>query len=132
MSSIAGSKGLVAEEVGGDRVPWSTGRYCEKPDSGPSSDRICVGKSLILRTARVQIPYAVEQGNKSDEQGDKIEDQGIKSTEHGKARQVRSVRLRRPSGVRSVAVGARFRHHPCDSGSRLGRDSIPEGCDSGP
>jgi len=33
----------------------------------------------------VQIPDAVEQGNKSDEQGDKIEDQGIKSAEHGKA-----------------------------------------------
>ena len=33
----------------------------------------------------MQIPDAVEQGNKSDEQGDKIEDQGIKSAEHGKA-----------------------------------------------
>jgi len=33
----------------------------------------------------VEIPDAVEQGNKSDEQGDKIEDQGIKSAEHGKA-----------------------------------------------
>jgi hypothetical protein len=35
----------------------------------------------------VQIPYAAEQGNKSNEQGDKIDDQGIKSAEHGKARQ---------------------------------------------
>ena len=33
----------------------------------------------------MEIPDAVEQGNKSDEQGDKIEDQGIKSAEHGKA-----------------------------------------------
>ena len=33
----------------------------------------------------MQIPDAIEQGNKSDEQGDKIEDQGIKSAEHGKA-----------------------------------------------
>jgi len=99
MSSIAGSKGLVAEEVGGDRVPWSTGRYCEKPDSGPSSDRVCVGKSLILRDARVQIPYATEQGNKSDEQGDKIDNQGIKSAEHGTAHQVSSGRLRGPAGA---------------------------------
>jgi len=100
MSSIAGSKGLVAEEVGGDRVPWSTGRYCEKPDSGPSSDRVCVGKSLILRDARVQIPYATEQGNKSDDQGDKIDDQGIKSGEHGTAHQVSSGRLRGRPGAR--------------------------------
>ena len=50
-------------------------------------DRICAGKSLRLRDIRVQIPYAAEQGNKSDEQGDKIDDQGIKSTEHGTARQ---------------------------------------------
>src|SRR6516165_9367909 len=87
MSSIAESKGLVAEQVGRDRVPWSTGRYCEKRESGPFMDRICAGKSLRLRDIRVQIPYAAEQGNKSDEQGDKIDDQGIKSTEHGTARQ---------------------------------------------
>jgi hypothetical protein len=53
-------------------------------------DRIYAGKSLRLRDIRVQIPYAAEQGNKSDEQGDKIDDQGIKSTEHGTARQTRS------------------------------------------
>src|SRR5271163_5229708 len=58
------------------------------------------GKSLILRDTRVQIPYAAEQGNKSDEQGDKIDDQGIKSAEHGKARQVSSGRRRRPAGAR--------------------------------
>ena len=98
MSSIAESKGLVAEQVGRDRLPWSTGRYCEKPDPGPPSDRTCAGKSLILRDAREQIPYATEQGNKSDEQGDKIDDQGIKSAEHGKARQVSSGRLWRRAG----------------------------------
>jgi hypothetical protein len=42
-------------------------------------------KILILQNAKVQIPCAAEQGNKSDEQGDKIDDQGIKSAEHGKA-----------------------------------------------
>src|SRR6516165_11563579 len=99
MSSIAESKGVVAEQVGRDRVPWSTERYCEKPDPGPPSDRTCAGKSLILRDARVQIPYATEQGNKSDEQGDKIDDQGIKSGEHGTAHQVSSGRLRGPAGA---------------------------------
>jgi hypothetical protein len=103
MSSIAGSKGLVTEEIGRDRVPWSTGRYCEKPDSGPSSDRTCAGKSLILQDTRVQIPYAAEQGNKSDDQGDKIDDQGIKSAEHGTARQVSSGRLWRPAGAPAPA-----------------------------
>jgi hypothetical protein len=52
-----------------------------------SGDPTCAGKVLILQNAGVQIPYAAEQGNKSDEQGDKIDDQGIKSVEHGKARQ---------------------------------------------
>ena len=99
MSSIAEPKRLVAEQVGRDRVPWSTGRYCEKPDPGPPSDRTCAGKPLILRDARVQIPYATEQGNKSDEQGDKIDDQGTKSGEHGTAHQVSSGRLRGPAGA---------------------------------
>src|SRR6516165_11654582 len=109
MSSIAESKGVVAEQVGRDRVPWSTGRYCEKPDPGPPSDRTCAGKTLILRDARVQIPYATEQGNKSNEQGDKIDDQGIKSGEHGTAHRVRKGRLRRPATVRSAVVGASLR-----------------------
>jgi hypothetical protein len=103
MSSIAEPKRLVAEQVGRDRVPWSTGRYCEKPDPGPPSDRTCAGKSLILRDARVQIPYATEQGNKSDEQGDKIDNQGIKSAEHGTARQVSSGRRWRPVGTPAPA-----------------------------
>jgi hypothetical protein len=52
-----------------------------------------------LQNARVQIPYAAEQGNKSDEQGDKIDDQGIKSAEDGKARQGSAGRCgRRPLG----------------------------------
>ena len=87
-----GLNGLVAEQVWGDRVPWSTERYCEKPDSGPSGDLICVGKSLILRDLRGQIPYGAEQGNKPGEQGDKIYNQRIKSAKHGKAPQVRSGR----------------------------------------
>jgi hypothetical protein len=81
---------------GRDRVPWSTGRYREKPDSAPSNNRICAVKSLILRDVRAQIPYAAEQRNQSDEQGDKTDDQGIKSAEHGKAPVVSSGRLRRP------------------------------------
>ena len=76
-----------------DRFPWSTGRYREKPDSAPSNNRICAGKSLISRDVRAQIPYAAEQRNQSDEQGDKTDDQGIKSAEHGKAPQVRTGRL---------------------------------------
>jgi hypothetical protein len=38
---------------------------------------------LISRNSRAQIPYAAEQGNKSDEQGDKVNDQEIKSAELG-------------------------------------------------
>jgi hypothetical protein len=104
-----------------DRVPWSTGIYSEKPDSGPSGDLTCAGKALILRDIRVQIPYAAEHGNKSDEQGDKIADQGIKSAEHGTARQTRSGRLRWSARVRSAAVGASLRPQssPRDSGIRL-------------
>ena len=65
------------------------GTILRKTRFGPSSDRSFARKSLISRDAREQIPYATEQGNKSDEQGDKIDDQGIKSAEHGKASQVR-------------------------------------------
>jgi|GEM_PF-6545000 len=104
-------KGLVAEEIGRDRVPWSTGRYCENPDSGPSNDRLCAGKSLILRDVREQIRYAIEQGNKSDEQGDKIDDQGIKSAEHGKG----------PTGrIRTAAAAEHSRLSPFGSRRRLG------------
>ena len=124
MSSIAESKGLLAEQVGRDRVPWSTGRYCEKPDPGPPSDRTCAGKSLILRDAREQIPYATEQGNKSDEQGDKIDDQGIKSAEHGKARQVSSGRRWQPVGAPDYDL--RRAAFSCQDTRPVSSDPVPE------
>jgi len=80
----SGAAPLVAEQAGRDRGPWSTAKYCEKPDSRavwrPDLNR----KVLILRNARVQIPYPAEQANKSAKQGDKTDDQGIKSADHRK------------------------------------------------
>src|SRR5271166_1075335 len=43
-------------DAGRVRVPWSTGTYCEKADSGPSSDRQPASKCLIFRHSRKQIP----------------------------------------------------------------------------
>src|ERR1700756_4896699 len=63
-------------------LPWSTGIYTEKRDSGPSSDRSRAGKLLIVRELRGKIPQPAEQGNKSKEQGDEIDDQEIKLPEH--------------------------------------------------
>jgi hypothetical protein len=126
--------GLVAEQVGRDRVPWSTERYCEKPDSGLLGDLICVGKSLILGDLRGQIPYAAKQGNKPGEEGDKIDDQRIKSAEHGKAPQVRSGRL--VAGWGSLGCGrSAFSISAITLATGevgFGRDSILEESDSDP
>jgi len=65
-------KGLVVSRPGSGSLVDR--KYCEQPDSRWSGDPTCVGKLLILQNTRVQIPYAAEQGNKSDEQGDKIDD----------------------------------------------------------
>ena len=69
------------------------GKILRKTRFRAVGDLICVGKSLILRDLRGQIPYGAEQGNKPGEQRDKIRDQRIKSAEHGKTPQVRSGRL---------------------------------------
>jgi hypothetical protein len=61
-------------------------------------------QDIDIGSARVQIPEAAEPGNKAEEQGDKIDDQRIKSAEHGKVRQVRKGRLRRP-GPGSLRFG---------------------------
>jgi hypothetical protein len=59
----------------------------------------------------VQIPYAAEQANNSDEQGHKSDDQGIESPEHATpARQVKSERLRLAGeGRGECAVGEAVR-----------------------
>ena len=77
----------------------------------------------------MRIPYAAEQGNKSEKQGDKIDDQGIKSTEDGTVDFVRSGQPYRPLRVWLIAAGVAFglRRRSFDGPDRLRQNAILDG-----
>jgi hypothetical protein len=93
------------------------GKILRKPRFRAGSDRSCAGKTLISRAPECKFPRRPNREIKPKNREIKIDDQGIKSAEHGRARQVRKGRLRRPARVRSAAADASLRPPPLPSRS---------------